>query len=113
MPDVRHAEEFIGVRPRDAVAAGAAVLAAQCERRADRDTQGALAAYAWALDPVGPAPVTGRRLTGPLAEIDLAVEERRAIQRARDERRPGTERAFARGAAGALQWLLGFQPIGA
>ncbi|MFB8170286.1 hypothetical protein [Kitasatospora purpeofusca] len=112
MRDVLDAEDFIAVRPREAVEARAAELAARCERRADSDTCGALAAHAWALDPAGSAPVSGRVLTGPLAEIDLAVEERAAIQRARDEHRSGAERAFARGAAGALQWLLGFQPIG-
>ncbi|MGW7441963.1 hypothetical protein [Kitasatospora sp. NPDC054795] len=112
MADVRYAEDFIAVRPRDAVEAGAAELAAHCARRAAGDTHGALAAYAWALNPAGPAPVTGRVLTEPLAEIDLAVEERAAIQQARDEQRPVTDRAFARGAAGALQWLLGFQPLG-
>ncbi|MFB7676577.1 hypothetical protein ACFC26_34740 [Kitasatospora purpeofusca] len=112
MADVRYAEDFIAVRPREAVEARAAELIAHCERRTDSDARGALAVHAWALDPAGPAPVSGRVLTDPLAEIDLAVEERAAIQRARDVERPGAERAFARGAAAALQWLLGFQPIG-
>ncbi|GAA2744149.1 hypothetical protein [Kitasatospora cinereorecta] len=112
MPRIRHKEAFIAIRPRETVEAGAAELARQCEHRATGDTRGALAAYAWALDPAGPAPVTGRVVRGPVAELDLAVEERAAIDRARDPRHSAADRAFARGAAGALEWLLGFSPIG-
>ncbi|MEU1422827.1 hypothetical protein [Kitasatospora sp. NPDC005751] len=100
-------EAFIAVRPRHVVQATADRLA----QHADAAARGALRAYRWALDPHRPAPVTGRAVALPLAELDLAVEERAAIDAARDPALPEPERARARGAAHALGWLLGFRPL--
>jgi hypothetical protein len=50
LPEVRYAESFIAIRPREAVEARAAELARRCERQAADDTRGALAACEWALD---------------------------------------------------------------
>lgn len=105
------ATSFIAVRPRAAVEAGAAELARRCSRSGADDARGALAACGWALDPVGPAPVTGWRVVGVPTELDLAIEERAAIERARDSRCPAADRDFARGVALALEWMLGFDPI--
>ncbi|MFJ9847044.1 hypothetical protein ACIRYZ_42775 [Kitasatospora sp. NPDC101155] len=68
------------------------------------------AAYHWVLQPNRPAPVSRTRLPS-LRESDLAVEERAAIEAARDTGRPLAERAFARGAARAIGWVLGFAPL--
>ncbi|MFB8237560.1 hypothetical protein ACFC58_13510 [Kitasatospora purpeofusca] len=100
-------ETFIAVRPRRAVEAGAAELSG----RADAAALGALRACRWALDPSRPAPVTGRAVTLPLAELDLAVEERAAIDAARDPGLAPPDRARARGTARALGWILGFDPL--
>ncbi|WP_345701342.1 hypothetical protein [Kitasatospora terrestris] len=48
---------------------------------------------------------------GVPTELDLAIEERAAIERARDSRCPAADRDFARGVALALEWMLGFDPI--
>ncbi|MEV7189869.1 hypothetical protein [Kitasatospora sp. NPDC093102] len=110
MPDLP-VETFIAVRPREQVAASADELLRRRAGTVPAEEAGALAVYRWALDPVGPAPVTGRVLDGPPADLDLAVEERAAIEVSRDRARPGAERKRAVGAARALGWILGFAPI--
>ncbi|MGW6919429.1 hypothetical protein ACWGB8_37285 [Kitasatospora sp. NPDC054939] len=100
-------DAFIAVRPRRVVVAGMRELS----RQADATAHGALGACRWALEPHRPAPVTGRIVVLPLAELDLAVEERAAISAARNPDLPDAERARARGAARALGWILGFQPL--
>ncbi|MEU8927087.1 hypothetical protein AB0D10_40245 [Kitasatospora sp. NPDC048545] len=104
--------EFIAVRPREEVAAGVAELTGRGAGPVAVEAAGALAVYRWALDPVGPAPVTGRVLDGAPSELDLAVEERAAIEASRDPGRPEDARARAAGAAHALGWILGFVPAG-
>ncbi|MFE5588192.1 hypothetical protein [Kitasatospora sp. NPDC056531] len=98
-------QEFVAVRSREQITA--ARLAAVGERP---EACGAQAAYHWVLQPNCPAPVSGTRLPS-LRELDLAVEERAAIEAARDTGRPLAERAFARGAARAIGWVLGFAPL--
>ncbi|MFB7616866.1 hypothetical protein [Kitasatospora sp. NPDC056181] len=104
-------EAFIAVRAREEVGGGADELVRRFAGGLPAEEAGALAAYRWALDPAGPAPVTGRVLDAVPTDLDLAVEERAAIKAARDRARPLDERARAVGAARAPGWILGFAPV--
>ncbi|MFJ3794428.1 hypothetical protein [Kitasatospora sp. NPDC090091] len=104
-------EKFIAVRSREQIAAEAAELARRCQGPA-AEAAGALAVYRWVLNPRGSAPVTGRAVDTPLADLDLVLEERAAIRASRDRSRSGPERDRAAGAARALGWVLGFVPMG-
>ncbi|GGV37980.1 hypothetical protein GCM10010495_64000 [Kitasatospora herbaricolor] len=107
MVTVSAVQEFVAVRSREQVATAAASATAS---ETCPETGGRAAAYRWALDPQEAAPITGRR-RAVRTELDLAVEERAAIVRSRDGDLTATERAFARGVARALAWILGFPPI--
>ncbi|MEW1914942.1 hypothetical protein AB0442_42445 [Kitasatospora sp. NPDC085895] len=104
-------QEYIGVRTPDEVAAAA--QAAACPGGDRNEAKGAAAVHRWVLDPCRPAPITGSRRPAELHDLDLAVEERAALEAARNPQLPADRRSYARGAARALDWVLGFAPFDA
>ncbi|MEW1914076.1 hypothetical protein AB0442_37605 [Kitasatospora sp. NPDC085895] len=102
-------QDYIGVRTSEEVCAAAA-LAAGPARDGHPQARGAAAVHRWLLDPHRPAPLTGTR-HAELHDSDLAIEERAALCTARNPDLTCDERAFARGAARALGWVLGFAPL--
>ncbi|MEU3495284.1 hypothetical protein [Kitasatospora cineracea] len=104
----RTLQDYIGVRTRKEVRCAEALVIA-CATESPR-AGGAAAVYEWVLAGDSPAPFTGA-LHEELHDLELAVEERTALRAAHEPGRAADERDFARGAAGALAWLLGFTPL--
>ncbi|MEV7175685.1 hypothetical protein [Kitasatospora sp. NPDC093679] len=102
--------DWIGVRTRNEVLTAAEEAA---HAHGDRtEARGEAAVLRWVLAPYERAPLTGARTSrSEPTDLDLAVEERAALQAARDRELPPSQRAFARGAARALGWVLGFEPL--
>lgn len=107
-----HIAGALGIRSTGQVRAALDRLAAS--EKPGSATRGAIAAYRWALDPDRRAPISQARAgdtgpgTGPVDEALLMAEERAALALARDTGQARKTRAFARGAAQALGWILGF-----